>query len=128
MGSGFHGLPWWQLWGLSAQPSVLDEEAGVEGVSGRGSDFYQLCRDLDSSLSPDPGAPGPRPMEAQPWVEPGYWEALPPRSSSILEEACRQFQDTLQECHDLDRQARDSLAQAMRALSPAGATAASFVF
>lgn len=103
---------------------VLDGER----VSGRGSDFYQLCRDLDSSLSPDPGAPGPRPMEAQPWVEPGYWEALPPRSSSILEEACRQFQDTLQECHDLDCQARDSLAQAMRALSPTGATAASFVF
>ena len=103
---------------------VLDGER----VSGRGSDFYQLCRDLDSSLSPDPGAPGPQPAEAQPWVEPGYWEAWPPRSSSILEEACRQFQDTLQECHDLDRQARDSLAQAARALSPAGAAATSFVF
>lgn len=23
----------WQLWGLSVQPSVLDKEAGVEGVS-----------------------------------------------------------------------------------------------
>ncbi|KAM9698756.1 leucine-rich repeat-containing protein 61 isoform 1-T1 [Dama dama] len=103
---------------------VLDGER----VSGRGSDFYQLCRDLDSSLRPGPGTPGPRPVEAQPWVEPSYWEAWPPRSSSILEEACRQFQDTVQECRDLDRQARDSLAQAERVLGPAGAAAASFVF
>ncbi|MBV96380.1 Leucine-rich repeat-containing protein 61, partial [Eschrichtius robustus] len=98
-----------------------------ERVSGRGSDFYQLCRDMDSSLRPSSGpGPGPRAVEAQPWVEPGYWESWPTRSSSILEEACHQFQDTLQECHDLDRQARDSLAQAEQALSPAGAT--SFVF
>uniref|UniRef100_M3Z8C2 Leucine rich repeat containing 61 n=1 Tax=Mustela putorius furo TaxID=9669 RepID=M3Z8C2_MUSPF len=97
-----------------------------ERVTGRGSEFYQLCRDLDSSLRPSP-SPGPGATEAQPWVEPGYWESWPPRSSSILEEACRQFQHTLQECHDLDRQARDSLAQAERALSPAGTTS-SFVF
>ncbi|XP_047618916.1 leucine-rich repeat-containing protein 61 isoform X3 [Phacochoerus africanus] len=97
-----------------------------ERVSGRGSDFYQLCRDLDSSLRPS-SSPGPQALEAQPWVEPGYWESWPPRSSSILEEACRQFQDTLQECQDLDRQASDSLARAEQALSPAGTTA-SFVF
>ena len=35
MGLGFHGPPnRWQLWGLSVQPSVLDQEAAVEGVSG----------------------------------------------------------------------------------------------
>nr|XP_035978547.1 leucine-rich repeat-containing protein 61 [Halichoerus grypus]XP_035978548.1 leucine-rich repeat-containing protein 61 [Halichoerus grypus] len=101
---------------------VLDGER----VSGRGSEFYQLCRDLDSSLRPG-SSPGPRAAEAQPWVEPGYWESRPTRSSSILEEACRQFQHALQECHDLDRQASDSLAQAERALSPA-ATTSSFVF
>lgn len=97
-----------------------------ERVSGRGSELYQLCRDLDSSLRPS-SSPGPRALEAQPWVEPGYWESWPPRSSSILEEACRQFQDTLQECRDLDRQASDSLARAERALSPEG-SASSFVF
>lgn len=99
-----------------------------ERVTGRGSDFYQLCRDLDSSLPPSPG-PGPSPgtSEAQPWVRPGYWESRPPRSSSILEEACRQFRDTLQECCDLDRRAEDSLAQAERALSSTDA-ASSFVF
>lgn len=97
-----------------------------ERVTGRGSEFYQLCRDLDSSLRPS-SSPGPRVTEAQPWVEPGYWETWPTRSSSILQEACRQFQDTLQECHELDRQAQDSLAQAQQALSSAG-TALSFVF
>ncbi|XP_062955253.1 leucine-rich repeat-containing protein 61 [Cynocephalus volans] len=97
-----------------------------ERVSGRGSELYQLCRDLDSSLRPSSSS-GPRATEAQPWVEQGYWESRTTRSSSILEEACRQFQDTLQECHDLDRQARDSLAQAEQALSPAGTTS-SFVF
>ena len=97
-----------------------------ERVSGRGSELYQLCRDLDSSLRSG-SSPGPRAIEAQPWVEPGYWESWPIRSSSILEEACRQFQDTLQECLDLDRQASDSLAQAQQALSPAETTS-SFVF
>ncbi|XP_012641554.1 leucine-rich repeat-containing protein 61 [Microcebus murinus] len=97
-----------------------------ERVTGRGSELYQLCRELDSSLRPS-SSPGPRATEAKPWVEPGYWESWPTPSSSILEEACRQFQDTLQECRDLDRQASDSLAQAKQALSPVGTTS-SFVF
>ncbi|XP_029777563.1 leucine-rich repeat-containing protein 61 [Suricata suricatta] len=97
-----------------------------ERVTGRGSEFYQLCRDLDSSLRPG-SSPGPRVPEAQPWVEPGYWESWPTRSGSILEEACRQFQDSLRECQELDRQARDSLARAEQALGPAGSTS-SFVF
>lgn len=101
---------------------VIDSER----VTGRGSDFYQLCRDLDCSLQPS-SSPGPSATEAQPWVEPGYWESWPPRSSSILEEACRQFQDTVQECRDLDRQAGDSLAQAEQVLSTPGTTS-SFVF
>ncbi|XP_075414922.1 leucine-rich repeat-containing protein 61 [Tenrec ecaudatus] len=118
---------------LCANPSYL---AGVhellpglkvidgERVTGRGSELYQLCRDLDNSLR---SSPSPRALEAQPWVEPGYWETWPARSSSILEEACRQFQATLQECRDLDRQAGESLAQAEQALSPAGALS-SFMF
>ncbi|XP_006861273.1 PREDICTED: leucine-rich repeat-containing protein 61 [Chrysochloris asiatica] len=97
-----------------------------ERVTGCGSDLYQLCRDLDSSLRPSP-SPGPRATDAQPWVEPGYWESWPAPSNSILEEACRQFQATLQECWDLDRQAEDSLVQAEQALSPAKAPS-SFVF
>lgn len=99
-----------------------------ERVTGRGSEFYQLCRDLDSSSRPGAGPdPSPSAGEAQPWVGPGYWELWPTRSSSILEEACRQFQHALQECRDLDRQAGHSLAQAQQTLGPAG-SASSFVF
>ncbi|XP_066118707.1 leucine-rich repeat-containing protein 61 [Saccopteryx bilineata] len=126
---------------LCASPSygaaVLELLPGLkvidgERVTGRGSELYQLCRDLDRSLWPNSSlgpssSAGPGAHKAQPWVEPGYWESQPVRSSSILEEACRQFQDTLQECHELDRQARDSLARAAQALSPMGA-ASSFVF
>lgn len=97
-----------------------------ERVTGRGSEFYQLCRDLDSASRPSSG-PDPSAAEAQPWVGPGYWELWPTRGSSILEEACRQFQHALQECRDLDRQAGDSLAQAQQVLSPAG-SASSFIF
>lgn len=97
-----------------------------ERVTGRGSEFYQLCRDLDSASRPSSG-PDPSAAEAQPWVGPGYWELWPTRGSSILEEACRQFQHALQECRDLDRQASDSLAQAQQVLSPAG-SASSFIF
>ncbi|XP_006887255.1 PREDICTED: leucine-rich repeat-containing protein 61 [Elephantulus edwardii] len=120
---------------LCASPSyravVLELLPGLkiidgERVTGCGSELYQLCRDLDNSLQPSP-CPSSRATEAQPWVEPGYWESWPARSSSILEEACRQFQATLQECWDLDHQADESLAQAEQALSPARAPS-SFVF
>ncbi|KAM6202229.1 leucine-rich repeat-containing protein 61 [Rhynchocyon petersi] len=97
-----------------------------ERVTGCGSELYQLCQDLDSSLRPIP-VPSLRATEAQPWVEPSYWESWPVKSSSILEEAYRQFQATLQECWDLARQADDSVTQAEQVLGPAGASA-SFMF
>ncbi|XP_021510175.1 leucine-rich repeat-containing protein 61 [Meriones unguiculatus] len=113
---------------LAAIREVLPSLKVIDGerVSGQGSELYQLFRDLDSSLRPS-SSPGLGAIEVQPWVEPGYWESWPIRSSSILEEACRQFQDTLQECLDLDRQAGDTLAQAQQALGPAESTS-SFVF
>ncbi|XP_028933423.1 leucine-rich repeat-containing protein 61 [Ornithorhynchus anatinus] len=102
-----------------------------ERVSGRGSDLYQLCRDLDSSLRR--GGPGPgdaAPGVVQPWVEPGYWEVRAGRRGaiSILDEACRQFRDALRECRELARTADETLARAERALTPRGDTPSSFVF
>uniref|UniRef100_A0A8D0FY59 Leucine rich repeat containing 61 n=1 Tax=Strix occidentalis caurina TaxID=311401 RepID=A0A8D0FY59_STROC len=91
-----------------------------ERVSGRGSELYQLCRDLDSSLGrgdSDDAGPQPLPRVAQPWVEAGFWEPRPPRRSSIMEEAYKQFGEVLQECRELSRRADDTIAQAERALS-----------
>ncbi|XP_061202251.1 leucine-rich repeat-containing protein 61 [Neopsephotus bourkii] len=90
-----------------------------ERVAGRGSELYQLCRDLDSSLghSAGGGAGADPPRAAQPWVEAGFWEPRPPRRSSIMEEAYRQFGEVLRECRELGRRADDTIAQAERALS-----------
>uniref|UniRef100_A0A8C5KD14 Leucine-rich repeat-containing protein 61 n=1 Tax=Jaculus jaculus TaxID=51337 RepID=A0A8C5KD14_JACJA len=109
-------------------PELLPGLKVIDGqrVRGSGSELYQLCRDLDSCPRPSSSA-GPMATEAQPWVQPGYWELWPSPSSPILEEVCRQFRDAVQECLDLDRRASDSLAQARRALSPAETTS-SFVF
>ncbi|NXN12175.1 LRC61 protein, partial [Indicator maculatus] len=91
-----------------------------ERVSGRGSELYQLCRDLDSSLGrgtgTSTGTGTEAPWAAQPWVEAGFWEARVPRRSSIVEEAYRQFSEALRECRELGRRADDSIAQAQRAL------------
>lgn len=91
-----------------------------ERVSGRGSELYQLCRDLDSSLGRGGGGAGTGtepPRAAQPWVEVSFWEPQPPRRSSIMEEAYKQFGEVLQECRELSRRADDTIAQAERALS-----------
>ncbi|KAM6281915.1 LOW QUALITY PROTEIN: leucine-rich repeat-containing protein 61-like [Porphyrio hochstetteri] len=95
-----------------------------ERVSGRGSELYQLCRDLDTSLGRagaigggTGGAGVEVPRAAQPWVQAGFWEPRLPRRSSIVEEAYRQFGEVLQECRDLSRRADDTIAQAERALS-----------
>lgn len=100
-----------------------------ERVSGQGSEFYQLCRDLDKSLhrSPEPVSLLPH-CEAKPWVEPSYWKPPQVQGSSILEDACRQFQVTVQECQELSQKADDSLAQAEEALRPASGDTTSFVF
>ncbi|NWR60649.1 LRC61 protein, partial [Bucorvus abyssinicus] len=92
-----------------------------ERVSGRGSELYQLCRDLDASLGRgggDAGEAGAKelPRVAQPWVEAGFWESRPRRRSSIVEEAYKQFGEVLRECRELSRRADDTIAQAQRAL------------
>ncbi|XP_078518704.1 leucine-rich repeat-containing protein 61 [Lissotriton helveticus] len=91
---------------------VIDGEI----VSGRGSDLYQLCKDIDSSLKKFLGN-GPVEVTggAKPWVEEGYWD-LKPAQSTIIEEAYKQFNDVLQECKELSKRADDTIAQAERAL------------
>ncbi|XP_074123627.1 leucine-rich repeat-containing protein 61 [Sminthopsis crassicaudata] len=110
------------VWELLPGLKVIDGER----VSGQGSEFYQLCRDLDKCLHRSPG-PVP-PFEAKPWVEPSYWKPPKDQGNSILEEACRQFQDTVQECKELSQKADDTLAQAEEALRPARGDTTSFVF
>uniref|UniRef100_H3A5T9 Leucine rich repeat containing 61 n=1 Tax=Latimeria chalumnae TaxID=7897 RepID=H3A5T9_LATCH len=92
---------------------VLDGER----VSGRGSDLFKLCKDIDNSLK---GLYNNGPLReipsAKPWVEKGYWD-LKPNQNIIIEEAYKQFNDILQECKELRGRANDALAQAEKSLS-----------
>ncbi|NXW52566.1 LRC61 protein, partial [Nyctiprogne leucopyga] len=108
-----------------AVASILPSLRAIDGqrVSGRGSELYQLCRDLDTSLGRGAGAGAgaggagtESPRVAQPWVEEGFWEPRPPRRSSIMDEAHRQFGEVLRECRELARRADDTIAQAEREL------------
>ncbi|XP_044535402.1 leucine-rich repeat-containing protein 61 [Gracilinanus agilis] len=112
------------VWELLPGLKVIDGER----VSGKGSEFYQLCRDLDKSLHRSPGPVLELPGEAKPWVEPSYWKSPQGQENSILEDACRQFQDTVQEFQELSQKADDTLAQAEEALRPASGNTTSFVF
>ncbi|NXN31488.1 LRC61 protein, partial [Nycticryphes semicollaris] len=103
----------------AALANMLPGLKAIDGqrLSGRGSEFYQLCRDLDNSLGRGSG-PGPQqPPVAQPWVTAGFWDPRPSRRSSIVEEAYKQFGEVLRECRELSRRADDTIAQAERALS-----------
>ncbi|XP_067387471.1 leucine-rich repeat-containing protein 61 [Emydura macquarii macquarii] len=103
-----------------ALAELLPALKAIDGqrLSGRGSELYQLCRDLDSSLERGGGAGSPEPPGmALPWVEEGYWEWRPARRSSIAEEAYRQFSAALRECRELSQRADDTISQAERALS-----------
>lgn len=101
-----------------------------ERVSGRGSELYQLCKDLDRSLQRcgNGGAPPETAGRAQPWVEEGYWEVQPARRSSIVEEAYKQFNEALLECRELGKQADHSISQAERALGGGRLEANSYLF
>ncbi|XP_069502010.1 leucine-rich repeat-containing protein 61 [Ambystoma mexicanum] len=87
-----------------------------ERINGQGSDLYQLCKDIDSSLKRFLSN-GPAEMNggAKPWLEEGYWD-LKPAQSTIIEEAYKQFNDVLQECKELSKRADDTIEQAERAL------------
>ncbi|XP_043933718.1 leucine-rich repeat-containing protein 61 [Protopterus annectens] len=91
---------------------VLDGER----ISGRGSDLYQLCKDIDNSLKGFyvSSLVGAIPS-AKPWTDEGYWD-LKTSQNDIVDKAYRQFNDILQECKQLSRKADDAIEQTERAL------------
>ncbi|XP_078388390.1 leucine-rich repeat-containing protein 61 isoform X2 [Cetorhinus maximus] len=91
---------------------VLDGER----ISGRGSDLYRLCKDMDASLKemcssgPVGELPGPKK-----WVEDSYWE-LKPMWKTQSDEAVEHFYNILKECRELNNKAADVIAKAERRL------------
>ncbi|XP_048825332.1 leucine-rich repeat-containing protein 61 isoform X2 [Brienomyrus brachyistius] len=93
---------------------VLDGER----VVGRGSDLYQLCKDIDDIIKAGIYRNGPLPElpDCKPWVEDGFPE-IKASNSAIIEEAYKQFSDILHECRLLNNRATHVIGQTERALS-----------
>ncbi|XP_067871395.1 leucine-rich repeat-containing protein 61 isoform X4 [Heterodontus francisci] len=91
---------------------VLDGER----MSGRGSDLYQLCKDMDASLKEmrSSGSVGEWPGTKK-WVEDGYWE-LKPKRKTQSDEAVEQFYNIVKECRELNSKAADIIAKTERTL------------
>lgn len=92
---------------------VLDGER----VVGRGSDLYQLCKDIEDTIRAGMYRNGQMSevADSKPWVEDGYWE-IKRSNNAIVDEAYKQFNDVLHECKLLNNRAAVVLAQTERTL------------
>lgn len=78
-----------------------------ERVSGRGSDLYRLCKDIDDSLKEiDSICPIHVSVSPTKWVEDSYWE-LKPMQQTQTDKASEQFFELLKECRELKSKAAD---------------------
>lgn len=93
---------------------VLDGER----VVGRGSDLYQLCKDIDDTIKAGFYKNGQLPElpDCKPWVEDSFWD-LKRSNNAIIEEAYKQFNDVLHECRLLNNRAAHVISQTERSLS-----------
>ncbi|XP_069760643.1 leucine-rich repeat-containing protein 61 isoform X3 [Narcine bancroftii] len=90
-----------------------------ERVSGRGSDLYQLCKNIDASLKEiDGSVPIHAPLVPKKWVEDGYWE-LKPMQQTQTDEAIEQFHGLVKECRELNSKAADVITKIRRTLRAA---------
>ncbi|KAM9375473.1 leucine-rich repeat-containing protein 61 isoform 1-T1 [Pholidichthys leucotaenia] len=93
---------------------VLDGER----VVGRGSDLYQLCKDIDDTIKAGLYKNGQliEHPDCKPWVDDSYWE-IKKSSNTIIEEAYKQFNDVLHECRLLNNRATHVISQTERSMS-----------
>lgn len=93
---------------------VLDGER----VVGRGSDLYQLCKDIDDTIKAGLYKNGQlvEHPDCKPWVEDSYWE-IKRSSNAIIDEAYKQFNDVLHECRLLNNRATHVISQTERSMS-----------
>lgn len=93
---------------------VLDGER----VVGRGSDLYQLCKDIDDTIKAGLYKNGQlvEQTDCKPWVEDNYWE-IKRSTNAIVDEAYKQFNDVLHECRLLNNRATHVISQTERSMS-----------
>ncbi|KTF88063.1 hypothetical protein cypCar_00023789 [Cyprinus carpio] len=87
---------------------VLDGER----VVGRGSDLYQLCKDIDDTIKAGMFKNGhlPELPDTKPWVDDDFWE-IKRSDNAIVDEAYKQFSDVLHECRLLNSRAAHVISQ-----------------
>ncbi|KAK1789868.1 hypothetical protein P4O66_015747 [Electrophorus voltai] len=92
---------------------VLDGER----VVGRGSDLYQLCKDIDDTIKASifKNCQLPELPDCKPWVEDSFWE-IKRSNNAIVDEAYKQFNDVLHECRLLNSRASHAISQTERSL------------
>ncbi|XP_045068718.1 leucine-rich repeat-containing protein 61 isoform X2 [Coregonus clupeaformis] len=93
---------------------VLDGER----VVGRGSDLYQLCKDIDETIKAGFYRNGQLPElpDCKTWVDNDFWE-IKRSNNAIIDEAYKQFNDVLHECRLLNNRAAHVISQTERSLS-----------
>uniref|UniRef100_A0A665W6S4 Leucine rich repeat containing 61 n=1 Tax=Echeneis naucrates TaxID=173247 RepID=A0A665W6S4_ECHNA len=93
---------------------VLDGER----IVGRGSDLYQLCKDIDDTIKAGLYKNGQliEHPDCKPWVDDSYWE-IKRSNNAIIEEAYKQFNDVLHECRLLNNRATHVISQTERSMS-----------
>ncbi|CAL1595889.1 unnamed protein product [Knipowitschia caucasica] len=93
---------------------VLDGER----VVGRGSDLYQLCKDIDDTIKAGSYKNGQlvEQSDCKPWVEDHFWE-IKRSNNAIVDEAYKQFNDVLHECRLLNNRATHVISQTERSMS-----------
>ncbi|XP_056595889.1 leucine-rich repeat-containing protein 61 [Triplophysa dalaica] len=92
---------------------VLDGER----VVGRGSDLYQLCKDIDDTIKAGLFKNGQIPdvPDCKPWVDDGFWD-IKRSNNAIVDEAYKQFSDVLHECRLLNSRAAHVISQNERSI------------
>ncbi|XP_051976122.1 leucine-rich repeat-containing protein 61-like isoform X2 [Xyrauchen texanus] len=95
---------------------VLDGER----VVGRGSNLYQLCKDIDDTIKGlYKNGHLSELAECKPWVDDGFWE-IKRSNNAIIDEAYKHFSDVLHECRLLNSRAVHVISQNERNLSLKG--------
>uniref|UniRef100_A0A3B3HFV2 Leucine rich repeat containing 61 n=1 Tax=Oryzias latipes TaxID=8090 RepID=A0A3B3HFV2_ORYLA len=89
-----------------------------ERVVGRGSELYQLCKDIDDTIKAGSYKNGQlvEHPSCKPWVEDTYWD-IKRSNNAIIEEAYKQFNDVLHECRLLNNRASHVISQTERSMS-----------
>ncbi|XP_067666370.1 leucine-rich repeat-containing protein 61-like isoform X3 [Haliotis asinina] len=85
-----------------------------ERVQGKGSELYQLCRQIDTQLQQEPVTSASLPTQhPAPWLQSQYWQMADEFQDSMLCDAEVQLTDLLASCKRLSEQSEDRLYNSM---------------